>query len=981
MDRSSINGVLAATVVSFGAILASCSAIPLDQSALSQAKDKVAPVLTITSPVDGYACANIVEVRGIAIDETNDGGKGRIKQLAFEVPGSLISGFAIPDAEGNFVFQFKSDSLGTSFSVKVDAIDWNGNGTSAGISLIRDAVSSIPSFKAEISSKKVVLTWDEVPETESYTLYYSADGSLPSESVGQTIMNAISPFTLDSLKNGSLYTFRLKSIARAGLIDSQSGYIQAIPLSAQTLIPEAVSGRGEISIAWNSIPATNEFEIHRRVGELGDFNFYRRVNGTEYVDTGLEDGERYYYRIRPVEHSSILSGSAAGITDGFARGASIEKLDAVKLSYAELVWRDEILYAAGYGGVQILLPELDYYELSRISATVVRKVVAPPDSDYLYLAAGSDGFLIYNAQLPANPYPGGTFKPSGIDARAIAVWNDTVTGLPSLAYVADYCRNVYCLDISNPASPTLLKTYPIGMTDRDDAGTDNSVFDITLSSDGQWLYVGDRTDGIQIIRTSDPDGSLPAKVVPVILASNSQVFPIYGLDIQGDYLYAAAGGCGLAVIDITDPVTAVELGRTGYVGNSTIEDVVVKGSNAYAANRSDGVQIIDVANPASPRQRQTIAMPIGYASTGTYSIFLHKGAAYVWHVRDNGDAGVYIVDLNIPVDIRLTSEVSLPEAPLGMFFAGPYAYVAAGYSGLRILDITDPTNVTEVGSATTALEAGKVVVAGAYAFVAERGTTSGQDFGWGNVEVFDISDPASPVRVSSFDSGSSTLSGWVDDIAVSGDYAYLLVTYSGLEVYDISDPADPTLMETAILPFSSQRISLRGRYALISDWGGSLLVVDIGDPCNVALVKSIAEPSGRVDDFTMSGDLGLNSLGSYGFLLRDMSNPAATINYPEALLEFLDVDGDANEYLDTAGGLGQYIVVSSKDLNTGTDVGHLRIYDVANPLSPRLVDHLEMEGFVPQQYVSEANHCVAIAGSAIYACGVDGKLRIYDMRP
>ncbi|OHD20896.1 MAG: hypothetical protein A2Y38_06540 [Spirochaetes bacterium GWB1_59_5] len=982
MRRSHINNVIIITAIALGIMLASCSALLLDQTVLAQAKDTVAPVVAIISPVDGYACANIVQVQGTVNDLTNDGSEGRITQLAFEVPGSLISGSAIPDAAGNFIFQFKADSLGTSFLVKVNAEDWNGNSTTAGISLIRDAKSSIPSFITEISSKKVVLTWEDVPETDSYVIYYTSDGSLPSDSVGQTVLDATSPYTLDSLKNGSLYTFRLKSIARAGFVDSQSDYIQAVPLSTQTLIPVTVSGRGEISITWNSIPATNEFEIHRRIGELGGFNFYRKVTGTEYIDTGLVDGESYYYRIRPVEHSTILSGSAAGVTDGFARGANIEKLDAIKLSYADLVWRDEILYAAGYGGVQILLPELDYYELSRISATFIRKVVAPPESDDIYLAAGSDGFLIYNTQLPSNPYLRGTYKPEGIDARAIAIWTDPVTGLPSLAYVADYCRNIYCLDISNPASPIPIKTFPIGTTDRGNAATDNSAYDLILSPDGQYLFVGNRTDGVQIIRTSDLDGSSPVKVVQVILSSNGQVFPIYGLDLQGNYLYASAGGCGLVVIDVTVPVGAVELGRTGYTSNSYIEDIVVKGSNAYAANRADGVQIIDVADPATPRLRQTIAMPIGYASTGTYSIFLNKGAAYAWHVRDNGDSGVYTVDLNIPVDIRLACELIMPAAPRGISFAGPYAYVAAGYSGLRILDITDPANVTEVGSAATALEAGKVVLAGSYAFVTERGTTSGQDFGWGNVEIFDVSDPATPVRVSSFDSGSSTLSGNVNDIAISGDYAYILVTYSGLEVYDISDPANPALIETSVLPFSSERISLRDRCAIISDWGGGLLIVDIGDPYNVALVKSIAESSGRVDDFTMSGSLGLSSLGFFGFHLRDMTNPSTTINYPEKLLEFLDDAGNANEYQDTAGGLGQYIVISSKDLNTGIDVvGHLRIYDVANPVLPRLVDHIEMDGFIPPEYMSEANYCVAIAGSVIYALGTDGKLRIYDMRP
>ena len=955
----------------------SCQAVLLDAGALAQAKDTTAPELVILSPADGHQCANIVEVSGKVSDGTNDGGRGVISSLVYEIPGSLVSGTAVPDKDGNFLFQFKADSLGTSFSVRVSASDWNGNTSVTGLNLVRNLASSIPSFRAVASNKKVILTWDEVPETESYTIYYTTNGTLPSETAGHVITQVQSPFELTAPENGLLYTISVKAVAKAGWVDSQSDYLRAIPLSTQSLIPQVTSGRGEVSLSWNEIPATNVFELQRRVGETGEYSFYRLVTGNSYTDSGLANGEYYYYRIRPAEYSEVVSGPAAGVTDGFGRGANVTKLASITPNYATLAWRDELLFAAGYTGLQILLPSFGYYELAKIPATVVRSVAAPTDSDELYLAAGVDGLLIYNSQLPANPYPRGSFKPEGIDARAVVIHADPATGIPALAYVADYCRNVYCVDISNPDLPVLLKTFPIDETDRGGAATDNSIFDIVLSPDGQWLYVGGRRGGVQVINTGDPDGTVAAEY-QVIHPDNGQVFPVYGLALQDQRLYAGAEQIGLLVFDLSNPAVPVELGRTPWY-SINVRDVEVRGSSAFVANWASGVSIIDIDNPEQPVLKQTFPLLVGYGGMGTQSIAINNGAAFAWHHADWDEKGIYMVDLNMPVEIMQASTLSLPASPRGIAFAGPHAYVTTGYSGLRVLDIRNPVAVAEIGHAETALEAGRVALAGDYAFVAERGTNSELDFGWGNVEVFDISQPNNPRQLASFDTGSQTLSGWVKDLAVSGDYAYVLVNYSGLEIFDVSEPSNPVYVEKIILPFMAQRISLRGRYALISDWAGSLLIVDIGDPQRPALVKSIYEEYSSIEDFSMSGSLALSSLGFDGFLLRDMTNPATTLVYPEVKLAFEDADGDPNEYVDTAGCLGTYLALGSRDLNTGTDKGHLRIYDVSKPTSPKLVEHLYTGDYEPG--IMEANHFIALDGPVIYVGGVDGKLRVYNMRP
>lgn len=167
---------------------------------------------------------------------------------------------------------------------------------------------------------------------------------------------------------------------------------------------------------------------------------------------------------------------------------------------------------------------------------------------------------------------------------------------------------MYCLDVSNPDSPVLLKTFPIDTTDRSLAGSDNSVFDLVLSPDGQWLYVGDRKGDVQILRTSDPDGSVPILELPVIHPDNLQLFPVFGLALQDGLLYVSASSCGLVIFDVSDPAAASELGRTAF-GSSIVKDVVVKGSSAFVADQARGVKIFDIADPVNPIRVSTVILP------------------------------------------------------------------------------------------------------------------------------------------------------------------------------------------------------------------------------------------------------------------------------------------------------------------------------------------------------------------------------------
>ena len=153
--------------------------------------------------------------------------------------------------------------------------------------------------------------------------------------------------------------------------------------------------------------------------------------------------------------------------------------------------------------------------------------------------------------------------------------------------------------------------------------------------------------------------------------------------VSGTLAYVADNNGGLRIVDVSDPANPREIGAW----RGTAFCVAVAGQYAYVGE-GQGMHVIDVSNPASPQHTgfiDTVRGVYGLAAAGHY--------AYVGATRNIGDyhIGLWVMDVSDPAHPQVTGHV--PDVrPFGVAVAGNYAYIADDSIGLRIIDIADPAH-------------------------------------------------------------------------------------------------------------------------------------------------------------------------------------------------------------------------------------------------------------------------------------------------
>jgi hypothetical protein len=348
-------------------------------------------------------------------------------------------------------------------------------------------------------------------------------------------------------------------------------------------------------------------------------------------------------------------------------------------------------------------------------------------------------------------------------------------------------------------------------------------------------YVCDGWRGLEIIRITNP--ALPSRVGRCETAGYA-----LAVALAGTRAYLATDFGGLEIIDITSPQAPI---AHGIYATTDFLDVAVSGPFAYLASAYTGVQTVDISDPTDPVQISSL--DLNY----THCVALGKGHIYV-----GSEKTFKVIDVSDPFHPTVIGSRDLAGSVVDIAVVDRYAYVAAGRN-LAILDMIDPCNPEPVAWCEASYYTRGVHVADGYAYVT----------GSGGLDVIDVSDPLAPVATGWYNEGQGP-----SHMAVSGTCAYFTLINIGLVVIDVSDPF--LLGRIGVLNMrSAHDIVIRDHYAVVTDYGTGLKIVDISEPA-VLVPAGECDAPGYGDGLCLAGDHAYIASHSGGLVILKIDWPA-----------------------------------------------------------------------------------------------------------
>lgn len=409
--------------------------------------------------------------------------------------------------------------------------------------------------------------------------------------------------------------------------------------------------------------------------------------------------------------------------------------------------------------------------------------------NYLYILPAFECLKIFNVQDSAQPQ---FVKDADI---TINCYSSEVDSYGRFIYYRDTETDTLgIIDASNPLYPSELPAFPLPSTPGD------------IKINGDYAYVACLSH-LVILDLQNP--SSPDIVTQTDAGSGD-------ISIQGNYLYLTSGVAGddFGVFDISNPVSPVLLDSidTTYSAN----DMVVSGDYAYYIY-FEHLTVVDISNPSSIFLVAEYDVPIYIGSTG--DIEFSNGYLYVGH-----STGLFSVDVTTPSSPSFAGEIIARRGFMySLHLKDQYLYAQCSShtsgSRLTIVDTSipgSPSIVTIIDGYGSCLD---VVVQDSYAYLAD---------GYGGIKIVDISDPASPVLLSGAETGE-----YASHLDISGNHLY--VSNIGVTGFDVSNPLQPVNNGTIDTHVRAQEITASGNYVYVADWPWALTVLDGTNPDAVSV--------------------------------------------------------------------------------------------------------------------------------------------------
>lgn len=493
--------------------------------------------------------------------------------------------------------------------------------------------------------------------------------------------------------------------------------------------------------------------------------------------------------------------------------------------------RGSLAYVADYNGFFIL-------DITNPSAPTLRGSYTAFESenphlygvhvngDYAYVCCEFDGLYIFNIANPAAIVPESHYSGSPADGLSNQYYDSLREG--NYLYLGAGGNGLAILDVSDVTSPGF-----VSLINNDYGGI------LGLVKDGNYVYPFSEFYDQPEIDVSDPENPVQTEVFDV--GGNHSL----GISLSGDTMILANSTYGIRLLDISgDTITQVGAVRT--IGR--VMDCEGRGDYAFVAAAQNGLQVLDMTDPAAPAVAASFAL-MGYAN----GLAIEGDTAYIAQLTEEGASGglLEIVDISNPLAPVSIGSVELDGEPNDVTVQDGIAYVAAQTEGIFLVDVSNPASPSVItgynsgGSCLASTLWGQYIIGAdgpsGFFMLKPDGTTLHKVAG-----VLDL--------------------GVVQDIAVWDTALFLpgTVADKGLSIYDLTQPFAPgPLAQIESVTDRNQAgqikaVALENSYLMVADSVGGLRLFNIAILAGpVELARTLRSIHGDPVRVTYSREQGL----------------------------------------------------------------------------------------------------------------------------
>ena len=581
---------------------------------------------------------------------------------------------------------------------------------------------------------------------------------------------------------------------------------------------------------------------------------------------------------------------------------------------------------------------------------------------------------------------------SGI--TTVVINNNTYALVASL-----FGHGVQIINITNPLLPNATAAITDGANNFDTLRGANGITTVTISDNTYALVASFFDDGVQIINITDPTNPRPTASITDGVGNFEELDGANSITtvVIGDNTYALVASevdDGVQIIDITVPSQPVAISNiTDGVGDFEelrgaygITTAVIN-NNTYALVASqfdDGVQIIDITNPAIPVATASITDNTDLELDGARGITtVTIGVKTFALVASQFDDGVQIIDITNPANPLPVSSITDIDTSTALdganeittitIDAKTYALVTSiNESGVQIIDIGislqpypfdsavltqsilsfDSLSITDTDTVVSylpILSLDSLSITDTITSINQLSFTSSD-----SVDTFTFITDPSPVSAI-LDNDTLALGGAFGiTTVIIGNNTYALVTSLSDDGVQIIDITDPTMSNATAAIFDNATLALdnalgittvvinNNTYALVAaQRDNGVQIIDITDPTDPVATYSITDGVGNFEE--LRGAYGITTTvinnNTYALVvsffddgvqiidITDPTDPVATYSITDGVGNFEELDG-ANSITTTVINNNTYALVASV-----IDDG-VQIIDITNPLLP-----------------------------------------------